>query len=185
MVSSKSLGIRIPEEILEGINQYQSEKMISSRSVAIVDLIQFALEEKLNRKMETSSQDRLSGAKAGRWGLVTSRLIAELLGGSPLSDNSNEFELDGERITIRCAKPRTTSVGLTNAMRERVAYIIAAFQSNEGHFNLYRISPEDWHEHANETTENHQNHGRVTLLSRSVCQRIGEDIGEVDIDEVE
>ena len=32
-------------------------------------------------------------------------------------------------------------------------------------------------------TENHQNHGRVTLLSRSICQQIGEDIGEIEITE--
>ena len=183
MTKSKSLGVRVPVELLPLIDSFQEENKLLSRSETIVELIKHGLSERIENMILQKGQDQESGARASKWGHVTSRKIAEVIGAKEISKTSNEFELDGERVTIRCARPRTSSVGLTNAMRERIGGVIAAFQQNEGQFNLLRVSPDDWDKHCRKVTENHQNHGRVTLLSRSICQQIGEDMGEVEIEE--
>lgn len=182
MTQSRSLGVRVPEYLLPLIDQFQKDNEYLSRSESIVELLKLGLSKRMKNMDTQASQDQASGARASKWGHVTSRKIATVLGAKELSKTSNEFELDGKRVTIRCARPRTSSVGLTNAMRNRIDVIIAAFQQNEGHFNLLRVSPEDWDKYCRKVTENHQNHGRVTLLSRSNCQQIGEDMGEVEID---
>ena len=96
---------------------------------------------------------------------------------------ANEFILDGKRVAIKCAKPATTQCGLTNKMRNRVDYIICALQTEDGAFHLYKITPGQWKEHATEPPEHNRNFGIQTHLSRSVYQRIGEDLGEVVIDD--
>ncbi len=180
MTISTSLGIRVPEDLLALIDGYQETSGLVSRSEAVVDLIRSGLFQKSG---SWSGGKPNTGARAGKWGHMTSRRIADKLGGKELSKTANEFDIDGKRVTIRCARPRTTSVGLTNAMAERIDEIIAAFQQDDGSFSLHRISPEDWYKHCRKVTENHQNHGRVTLLSRALCRKIGADMGEIKIDE--
>ena len=133
---------------------------------------------------ESPGQDTTSGQRAQQWGIQTARKIAAVLeaekAGRPMA---NEFLLDGKRVAIKCAKKRTTQCGLTNTMRDRVDYIICAAQTEGGPFNLYKVTPEHWKEHANEPPEHNRNYRYLTHLSRSVFERIGEDLGEVEIEE--
>jgi len=68
-------------------------------------------------------------------------------------------------------------------MRDRVSYIICASQNVGGSFNLYKITPEQWEQHANEPPKYNRNYGTPTHLCRSVYRRIGEDLGEVEIED--
>ena len=100
---------------------------------------------------------------------------------------ANEFILDGKRVAIKCAKPTNSQCGLTNTMRDRVDYIICASQTDGGTFNLYKVTPAQWEQHAKEPPKHNRNYGSLTHLSRSVYRRIyrriGEDLGEVEIED--
>ena|SRR2546427_13028447 len=87
-------------------------------------------------------QNAQSGAEANQWGRRTARSIARRIDAVPVADGrSNEFARDGRLITIRCARRDTTSVGVSYKMLDRVDAVIAAFETNDGAFELYEMSP--------------------------------------------
>jgi hypothetical protein len=133
----------------------------------------------------SGGQDTASGQRAQRWGIRTARKIAAVLEAEKAADQpmANEFLLDGKRVAIKCAKRATTQCGLTNTMRDRVDYIICASQTVGGTFNLYKLMPGQWEQHAKEPPRHNRNYGSLTHLSRSVYRRIGEDLGEVEIED--
>ena len=193
MVGSQTLGVRIPEGVLASVDRYAQAHELS-RSKAIAVLVEQALSGSamapsavlISAKEDTSAgQDTASGQRAQQWGIRTARKIAAVLQAKKATDQpmANEFLLDHKRIAIKCAKPATTQCGLTNNMRDRVDYIICASQTAEGVFRLYKVTPRQWAEHANEPPKLNRNYGYLTHLSRSVFRRIGEDLGEAEIED--
>ena len=193
MAASQTLGVRIPIHVLRSLDEYVQANELT-RSMAIAVLVEQALSETAlapcaeptpAREIASMGQDTLSGQRAQQWGVRTARNIARMLDAEKASDQplANEFFLDGKRVAIKCAKPATTQCGLTNTMRDRVDYIICASQNLEGAFRLYKVTPQQWEEHANEPPRHNRNHGYSTHLSRSVFRRIGEDLGEVEIED--
>ena len=186
------MGVRIPERVLASLDRYAQAHELT-RSKAIATLVEQALGENAmgtsavttpSMNNEAVGQDTASGQQAQQWGIQTARKIAAVLEADKAGHaQANEFLLDGKRIAIKCAKTRTTQCGLTNALRDRVDYIICALQTVEGAFNLYKVTPEQWTEHANEPPEHNRNYRYLTHLSRSVFRRIGEDLGEVEIED--
>jgi hypothetical protein len=61
-------------------------------------------------------QTRESGSAANDYGRYASRLLAGSIGATPASNASNEFNFRGDRITIRCGRANTKSVGVTFKM---------------------------------------------------------------------
>ena len=192
MSGSQTLGVRIPNRVLTGVDRFARERDLT-RSMAIAVLVEQALLENGMAPSElppfgtaaaSGGQDTASGQRAQQWGLRIAREIAATLGAEKAADQpmANEFLLDCKRVAIKCAKPATTQCGLTNTMRDRVSYIICASQNVGGSFNLYKITPEQWEQHANEPPKHNRNYGTLTHLSRSVYRRIGEDLGEVEIE---
>ena len=137
------------------------------------------------KETATVGQDAVSGQRAQQWGIRTARKIAAMLQAEKATDQpmANEFFLDGKRIAIRCSRPATTQCGLTNTMRDRVDHVICASQTVGGNFRLYKVTPGQWEEHANEPPIHNRNYGNLTDLSRSAYRRIGEDLGEVEIED--
>ena len=133
----------------------------------------------------SKGQSTASRRRAQQRGIQTARKIAAVLGAEKAGDRTiaNEFCLDGKRAAIKCAKSATTQCGLTNTMRDRVDYIVCASQTEDGTFNLYEVTPEQWAEHAKKPPKHNRNYGTLTHLSRSVFRRIGEDFGEVEIED--
>ena len=192
MVGSQTLGVRIPEHVLAGVDRFAHAQELT-RSKAIAKLVEQALSENptipsavLRPEKDNASggQNTETGRRAQEWGTRTARKIAEVLGAEKVTDQpmANEFMLDGKRVAIKCARPRTTQCGVTNTMRDRVDYIICASQTVDGAFNLYQVTPEQWKEHAKKPPKDNRNYRTLTHLSRSVFQRIGEDRGEVEIE---
>ena len=193
MPGSQTLGVRIPEQVLAGVDRFaQAREMTRSKAIAV--LVEQALRESgMKPDMMSPSgaedgggrQSTASGQRAQQWGIQTARKIAVVLGAEKAADrpNANEFLLDGRRVAIKCAKPATAQCGLTNTMRDRVDYIVCASQTEDGTFNLYKVTPEQWARHANTPPKHNRNYATLTHLSRSVFRRIGEDLGEVDIED--
>ena len=193
MAGSQTLGVRIPEHVLAGVDRFAREQDLT-RSMAIAVLVEQALLDRgvapgelpLPAKLAASGgQDTASGQQAQQWGIRTARKIATVLKADKAADQpmANEFILDGKRVAIKCAKPATSQCGLTNTMRDRVDYIICASETVEGTFNLYKVTPRQWEQHAKEPPKHNRNYGSLTHLSRSVYRRIGEDLGEVETDD--
>jgi len=193
VVGSQTLGVRIPEHVLAGVDRFAREQDLT-RSRAIAVLVEQALSEigiapsELPAPMKAAvsgGQDTASGQQAQQWGIKTARKIAAVLEAEKAADQplANEFILDGKRVAIKCAKPATSQCGLTNTMRDRVDYIICASQTAGGMFNLYKVTPRQWEQHAKEPPKHNRNYGSLTHLSRSVYRRIGEELGEVEIDD--
>lgn len=118
-------------------------------------------------------QNRESGARANKWGRETARLIAKKIEATSISSNSNEFEWDNMRVTIRCAHFRVTSVGVTYLMLERVNLIIGAFEDQHGTYLLYRLRPEQYKENMRETRSKGPASGRVGIVGKSVFENDG------------
>ena len=88
------------------------------------------------------TQDRESGAKTARFGHRTAAIIGERIGARKLTSRSNEFELNGKRITIRTAHQGTNQVGVLYAMLDRVQSVIGAFEIAPDEYKLLSLTPE-------------------------------------------
>lgn len=88
------------------------------------------------------TQDRASGAAANDWGRATARAIASQIGAVMKSRASNEALLDGKKVVIKCAASATDSVGVTFKMLDRLDSVIAAFQLDDGSFELWSLPRE-------------------------------------------
>ena len=193
MTGSQTLGVRIPERVLAGVDRFAQVHELT-RSNAIAVLVEQALSGSEiapgavptpAKEDASGGQDTASGQRAQQWGIRTARKIAAVLQAEKAADQpmANEFMLDGKRVAIKCAKPTTTQCGLTNTMRDRVDYIICASQTVDGAFNLYKVTPGQWEKYAKEPSKHNRNYGALTHLSRSVFRRIGEDLGDVEIED--
>lgn len=190
---SQTLGIRIPVQILADVDIFANENQLT-RSKAIVMLVERGLSADstattslttAHESPRSGVQDTASGQRAQAWGVETARKVAAVLGAEKATDQpmANEFFLDGRRVAIKCAGPATTQCGLTNTMRDRVDYIVCASQNADGSFSLYKVTPSQWAEYAHKPPEHNRNFGYLTHISRSVYRRIGEDLGEVTLED--
>lgn len=127
------------------------------------------------------SQDRESGAAANAWGRRTAISVAEHLGATNLSSGSNECVLNGERVVIKCAAARTSSVGVTFKMLERLDAIIGAFQLEDGAFELWSLSPSVFESEMTDTRSLGASAGKVGIVRKDVFRERGSPIGIVQL----
>lgn len=126
-------------------------------------------------------QNRESGARANEYGRETARKIAEKISAKSISKISNEFELQGRKITIRCAKHSTNDLGVTYKMLERIDTIFAALEQEDGKYEIYEISPSMFEKNMRETRSKGDAAGKVGLVRKSVFVNEGEFICSVEI----
>jgi hypothetical protein len=125
------------------------------------------------------SQDRTSGARASEWGHKTAQLLANKLGATGMRGNSNQCQFNGDRIVIKCAAPATPSVGVTFKMLDGLDRVVAAFQLDDGSFELWSVSPDQFKSAMRETKSRGRSAGKVGLVERSFFQRHGKSMGRV------
>ncbi|MBE9569355.1 MAG: hypothetical protein IMF11_01900 [Proteobacteria bacterium] len=113
-------------------------------------------------------QDRESGARAVEFGLQTARKIAQKLGGRKIgSPRSNEYEVSGRKIVIKCARFTTNSVGVPYQMLDRVAAILGSFESENGSYEIYEMKPGVYREYMRPTRSTGPSAGRVGIVRKS------------------
>ena len=122
-------------------------------------------------------QDRRSGAAASEWGHATARAVAEKLGAAGMTQRSNECRLGAMRIVIKCAHVGTRSVGVTYRMLETLDQIVGAFERNDGSFELWSVSPDQFKSNMRETRSQGPSKRKVALVERSVFERYGKSLG--------
>jgi hypothetical protein len=114
-------------------------------------------------------QDRESGAAANEYGHKMAAIVAADIAAISVKANANEFEHKGRRITIRSARKSTDSVGVLSDMLDRVEAVIAAFQRNDGDYNLWELPTPAYRAASRQATNN----DHVLLVKRDVFRTCG------------
>ena len=99
-----------------------------------------------------------------------------------LTLTSNEARLDGEQVVIKCAALNTESVGVTFKMLETLDAIIAAFQLDDGSFELWSLPSDVFRAEMRDTRSQGASAGKVGLVSRAVFSSCGTLVGRIRID---
>ncbi len=88
-------------------------------------------------------QNAETGRAGNYYGYEMSSKVAQLLGAKLLGKNSNEATLNGETVVLKSARKKTSSIGVTPRMLERVKCIIVALENMDDSYELFRIEI-DW-----------------------------------------
>jgi hypothetical protein len=126
-------------------------------------------------------QSKESGARANEWGRETARRLALKLGAVSLSMRSNEFDLEGERVVIKCAQRKTTSVGVPYQMLGRLDLVVGAFERDDGVFELLALTPAQYERVMRDTRSRGASAGRVGIVARSEFEKYGRVLGRCRI----
>jgi hypothetical protein len=118
-------------------------------------------------------QNRETGAEASQYGREFGGKVIAALGGTRTKAGSNEFLLDGERLTIHCARRRTTKVGVTYRVLETCDAVLGAFEQDDGTYHVLRLSAEQYRNHMEPTRSRGPSAGRVGLVTRAVFLQLG------------
>lgn len=124
-------------------------------------------------------QDQRTGAAGDAFGTLTAPKIAAKIGATMLGLSSNEATYMQQRVVIKCAGPTTSSVGVTYRMLERLQLIIAAFQDQDGVFQLFTLSAKAFYSHMRETRSKGASAQNVGIVTKKVFMTYGTMLGKV------
>ena len=124
-------------------------------------------------------QDRESGAAGNEFGRTTAPRIAKAIGARDVGSTGNEFQLDAKLVAIKCARPKTSSVGVTYKMLDRVESILGAFMGDDGVFDVYEISSDDFKAHMRPSRSQGASAGKVALVARNTFFKRGKRVARV------
>jgi hypothetical protein len=127
------------------------------------------------------TQDHDSGAAGDAFGRETAPRIAQDIGASMLGTTSNEALLGGQRVVIKCARPKTPSVGVTYQMLERLESVVGAFQHDDGAFEVISLPADVYRQRMSETRSTGPSAGGVGIVAKSVFVAEGQQISVVTI----
>ena len=126
-------------------------------------------------------QDNDSGAAGDTFGRETARRIALAIGASMLGTASNEAMLDGQRVVIKCAQIKTSSVGVTFRMLKRLESVVGAFQRDDGAFEVISLPADVYRRRMSDTRSTGASAGGVGKVSKSVFVAEGQQVSVVTI----
>lgn len=95
---------------------------------------------------------------------------------------SNEATLEQTRVVIKCAAPKTSSVGVTYKMLAKLDWVVAAFQLDDGSFELWKLSPTDFRNSMRATRSRGAAAGKVGVVSRDAFQEHGKLMTRINLD---
>ncbi len=119
------------------------------------------------------SQDRNSGADASRYGREYGRRIAMALGAEMLSCGSNECLLNGDRVSVHCARRGNNSVGVTYETMRRIVAVLGAFERQDGYYNVWRLPIQRFSNNMRPTRSRGRSANKVGLVTRAVFETEG------------
>jgi hypothetical protein len=128
-------------------------------------------------------QDHQSGIDGNEFGRTMAPKIAHAVGATMHRKGSNEAVLGEKRIVIKCARKSTRSIGVSYRMLPTLSAIVAAFQRDDGAFDVFSLDAQTYKKHMKETRSKGASAGRVGIVTKSAFTTEGESIGTVSIDE--
>ncbi len=187
-MATAPVGVRIPDEVMAAVEMYRRRDLFPDRSEAILKLIRIGLDRvkvAIPVKVantEPAGQNAETGREAAKWGSTTGPNIGAKLGFTRISSTGSEFrDAKGQRLSIRCARRTNNQIGLLNDMRDRVDYVIGAFEAADGAFNLYKIGVESWTKYSRPGSPGSKVGAKLTLLTRGRVEQYGEPMGQVHL----
>ncbi|WLT33356.1 hypothetical protein [Geothrix sp. PMB-07] len=114
-----------------------------------------------------------SGAKGNIFGRVMAPRIAAALGAQMAGKRTNEATLNGQSITIKCAKYGSTSVGATPNVLARVTAVYGAFQKKDGTFEILSLSAGQYKNFMYPSRSTGAVNGSTQMVSRSDFRSAG------------
>jgi hypothetical protein len=126
-------------------------------------------------------QTRESGARAANWGRETADKLAIEMSAESINPRANEYELDGEKFTIRCAHANTSTVGVTYKMLDRIDSVIAALENDSGEFDLFKLTPAQYSQQMRATRSKGPSAGRVGMVRTSFFRKNGKSVGSINL----
>jgi hypothetical protein len=128
------------------------------------------------------TQDRKSGANAVEYGIATAKEIAKELGAIKVGNpRSNEYELAGKKIVLKCAKSKTTNVGVAYHMLERLEAIYGCFETDDDSYDIYKLPTAIYSENMRPTRSKGASAGRVGIVSKKLFLTEGEFIQSIKL----
>ena len=128
-------------------------------------------------------QDQESGARAVEYGLQTARKIAQELSGTKIGNSrSNEYEVSGKKIVIKCARLNTKSVGVPYQVLDRVAAIFGSFENENGSYDIYEIAPDIYRNNMRPTHSTGPSAGRVGMVRKSTFINQGKFLQRISLE---
>jgi hypothetical protein len=127
-------------------------------------------------------QDRDSGARASEYGLENATALIEHLGGKNRKRGSNEFDLEGERVTIHSSQyrgGRLQSVGVTLVCLDTVKSVLGAFQEENGSYHVLSLPSEEFRKASRLTASHGPAKDRVVIVNRSVFEQKGKQLAVI------
>ena len=118
-------------------------------------------------------QTRETGEAARKYGHDMAGKVARYLGTRLLSEKSNEVELSGERLVIKCARKKTVQIGVTLTMLKRIDGIIAALEDKNEKYTLYKVSPQWYRGNMASSRSNSPSASRVMMVSCKAVRKTG------------
>ena len=122
-------------------------------------------------------QDKESGGRAARWGHDTAKKVAVAIGATGMGNTSNECSLGGKRAVIKCAAPDTDSVGVTYQMLGRLDTVVAAFQLDDGSFEVWSVTPKQFESAMRDSAGSGR--GKTGLVRRDYFKGDGRSLGRI------
>lgn len=131
----------------------------------------------------TMPQDQVSGARAVEYGLQAARKIAQKLDGIKIGkERSNEYEVDGRKIVIKCARLNTKSVGVPYQLLDRVDAILGSFENENSSYDLYEMTPDIYRKSMKPTHSTGPSSGRVGMVRKSIFIDQGKFLERINLD---
>lgn len=98
-----------------------------------------------------------------------------------LGTASNEAMLDGQRVVIKCAQIKTSSVGVTFRMLKRLESVVGAFQRDDGAFEVISLPADVYRRRMSDTRSTGASAGGVGKVAKSVFVAEGQQVSIVTI----
>jgi hypothetical protein len=126
-------------------------------------------------------QDKESGAKASRYGLDCGMRIIEAIGAERVKRGSNECSLDGELLSVHCARKKTDRVGVTYKTLARLSAVLGAFEQEDGSYLVWRLPRDQYEKLMTNTRSLGPSKNRVGMVKQIDFERYGTRFAKVPI----
>lgn len=123
------------------------------------------------------TQDQVSGRAGNHFGRENAKRLAEAIGATLTKPGSNEARWDGKLVVLKSAAASTLSIGVTYLMLNRVDEIVAAFEREDGAFELYALSSAAFRSAMKPTRSKGPSAGRVGMVRRAIFEQDGRPLG--------
>ena len=127
------------------------------------------------------AQDRQSGAEGDAFGRNSAPKIANAIGATMTRRGSNEATLNGKRVVIKSAGPRTQSVGVSKLMLSHLDFVVGAFQRSDSKFGVFMLGADVYQKRMTSTRSKGPSAGRVGIVTKQVFMSEGKQIATVTL----